>query len=138
MTLFDILDIMAFKKDDKGFSMRQGLSKFLVVMIVIVSAMSAGCTSHGSFLPSYSSGTKVSSDTLAQIQAGDSMEAVKALIGESTSTIHSTKGEVWTYEYCMVTFAGPNVREVTVVVFDLNKKVSRAYRADDAEASVLM
>lgn len=73
-------------------------------------------------------GTRISPETLAQITEGSTMEEVEGLIGPSGDIAMGGTGEIWTYQYTKIPHFGPNINEKTIVRFDKNGKVTRAYQ----------
>ena len=73
-------------------------------------------------------GTRVTDETLASISVGSSMADVEALIGPAPDITAGGTGEIWSYQYIKIPHFGPNINEKTIVRFDTNGKVTRAYK----------
>lgn len=73
-------------------------------------------------------GTRVTPETLAMITEGSTMAEVEALIGPAPDITAGGTGEIWTYQYTKIPHFGQNINEKTIVRFDLDGKVTRAYK----------
>lgn len=84
----------------------------------------------GSFMSGYETGVQVTPETLAQIKEGSTMADVEALIGPAPEIDAASSGEIWTYQYTKIPHFGENVNQKTIVRFDGNGKVTRAYQTN--------
>lgn len=92
------------------------------------SALSGLKEAGGSFMSGYETGVLVAPETLAQITEGSSMADVEALIGPAPEIDAGANGEIWTYQYTKIPHFGENINQKTIVRFDANGKVTRAYQ----------
>lgn len=112
-------------------------------VVALASSLAAGCATDGplgnmadSFgLNGYESGVEVSEKQMDRIEPGMSKAEVESIVGPAPEVETSEKAEIWSYPYQHIPHFGANVSETTIVRFDSNDQVTKAYKVDGGGAS---
>jgi outer membrane protein assembly factor BamE (lipoprotein component of BamABCDE complex) len=110
------------KVADTTGSVRQGVST------------TVGSVAGGMFQP-YTNGVKVSEDQLAQLKSGMSPTEVEQIIGLAPEISESRGEEIWSYPYTEIPHFGANINETTIVRFDADGKLAKAYKSNSRTSS---
>lgn len=99
-------------------------------------AVGVAKTVGGGLVPGdYVSGYYVSEEKLAQVEVGMSQAEVEALIGPAPDIVPSDSGDVWKFPYARIPHFGENVNETTLIRFDSNQEVVKAYKVNGGGAA---
>lgn len=135
------------------------------MMTVVAMAFLSGCASNGSFqekagvfgskvgdfavqavdvakqvggnlVPGdYITGVHVSEETLASLKPGMTTAEVEVLIGPAPDVSALNGGEVWKFPYARIPHFGTNINETTIVRFDANQRLVKAYKVQGGGAA---
>lgn len=84
----------------------------------------------------YENGTNVPEAKLAELKLGESTERdVERVIGLAPEKQQMDDGEVWRYPYTKITHFSGNTNNTTVIEFNRNGVVTKAYKVDTRSSS---
>jgi outer membrane protein assembly factor BamE (lipoprotein component of BamABCDE complex) len=89
----------------------------------------------GGFGQPYTNGVQVTEQQLAQLEPGMSQSEVEQIIGFPPEIQDSSSGEIWSYPYTEITHFSGNTNETTVVRFNTNGKLAKAYKTNSRNSS---
>jgi len=99
-------------------------------------AAGAAKSVSGNLVPGdYTTGVFVSPEALAQLEPGMNMDQVEALTGPAPDVTPSSEGEVWKFPFARIPHFGQNVNETTIVRFDSDKRMTKAYKVQGGGAA---
>ncbi|SNC74815.1 Outer membrane protein assembly factor BamE, lipoprotein component of the BamABCDE complex [Marinobacter sp. es.048] len=83
----------------------------------------------GLFQP-YTNGVKVSDQDLDRLQSGMTSAEVEQILGFPPEINESNGQEIWSYPYTEIRHFGGNTNETTIVRFDTNGELVKAYKTN--------
>ncbi len=83
----------------------------------------------GLFQP-YTNGVKVSDEDLKRLKSGMTSTEVEQILGYPPEIDESNGQEIWSYPYTEIRHFGGNTNETTIVRFDTNGELVKAYKTN--------
>lgn len=89
----------------------------------------------GSAFQPYTNGVEVTEQQMAQLEVGMSPAEVEQIVGLPPSISEIGGNEMWSYPYTEITHFSGNRSETTVIRFDDNGRLARAYKTNSRTSS---